>query len=134
MISVKHLLSGSLCTNVQLTVAWEKGKVKGKKKAKGMTSPSQLMRTRCSPELPGILFVPAPRGIIPVSLTAARPAVRSYLSADDSWESSSRTTGSCESKACVAMKMRPLHLFSLYCPKTPHSNKTAFCLFQGGIL
>lgn len=54
VIAVKHLLSGSMCTNVQLTVAWEKGKVKGKKEAKGTTSPSQLMRTRCSPELPGI--------------------------------------------------------------------------------
>lgn len=32
LIAVEHLLRGSVCTRVQLTVAWENGKVKGKEK------------------------------------------------------------------------------------------------------
>lgn len=35
MITVEHLLSGSVCAYVQLTVAWERGKVKGKEKGQG---------------------------------------------------------------------------------------------------
>lgn len=77
LIAVEHLLSGSTRTNVQLTVAWEKGKVKGKKKIRNdLALPAHekqmFYRTPRNPL--------CTRGIIPtVFLTATRPAGPSNL-------------------------------------------------------
>lgn len=59
-----------------------------------MNPPSQLMRTRCSPELPGIPFEPAPRGILHVD-PAQQPE---QLDALSSAQRIRGKTGSCGSE------------------------------------